>query len=374
MNFETDILILKPEDVDLTYSPLKADIDVETYVLGAFNPGFTKLPNGNLLMMVRIAEALKEPVFDGKIHSIRWGKERYQLDGYNLDEVDTEDPRKFLIKADLPAPVLALTSLSWLLPVELSPDGLKIIMIHYDKIISPDRISQEYGIEDARISTIDGRYFMTTCTVSSERHATTLFSSDDGLNYHCEGIILDHQNKDMLLFEGSINRMYYALTRPLGALYFQSGIDAAFLPGPTINLARSPDLLHWKPTDDAFIRPKKGKLNINRIGGGTPPILTEQGWLMLYHAVEAKGKVGIYRTYWAMLDTDNPTRVLFNADDSPLLEAKPVLTENLKESKYLEDVVFTTGIVGHEDKYIVASGELDLGCRITHIPKSIFKI
>ena len=372
MNFETDILVFRPEDIDLSFSPLRKDIDVETYVLGAFNPGFTRLPNGNLLMMVRVAEALKEPVFDGMIHSIRWSKEGYKLDGYPLDEVVTDDPRKFTIKSDLPAPVLALTSISWLLPVELAPDGLSVIKIHYDKIIAPHRSSEEYGIEDARISLIDGKYFMTTCTVSAERHATSLYSSDDGLNYEFVGIILDHQNKDMLLFEGKVGKKYFALTRPLGSLYFQTAKDSEFLPGPTINLASSPDLVHWKPADDPLIRPKKGKLNINRIGGGTPPVLTDQGWLILYHAVEASGNVGIYRTYWALLDKEDPSKVIWIEEEFPLLEAMPSLTEDLAESIYLNDVVFTTGIVDAGDHFIVASGELDLACRITHIPKEKF--
>jgi len=372
MNFETDILVFRPEDIDLSFSPLRKDIDVETYVLGAFNPGFTRLPNGNLLMMVRVAEALKEPVFDGMIHSIRWSKEGYKLDGYPLDEVVTDDPRKFTIKSDLPAPVLALTSISWLLPVELAPDGLSVIKIHYDKIIAPHRSSEEYGIEDARISLIDGKYFMTTCTVSAERHATTLYSSENGLNYQFEGIILDHQNKDMLLFEGKVGDKYFALTRPLGSLYFQTAKDSEFLPGPTINLASSPDLVHWKPADDPLIRPKKGKLNINRIGGGTPPVLTDQGWLILYHAVEASGNVGIYRTYWALLDKEDPSKVIWIEEEFPLLEAMPSLTEDLAESIYLNDVIFTTGIVDARDHFIVASGELDLACRITHIPKEKF--
>ncbi len=369
MKFETDILIFKPEDVDLDYSPLRKDIDVETFVLGAFNPGFTRLPNGNLLMMVRVAEVLKEPEFDGMIHSIRWSEAGYKLDGYPLDEVVTDDPRKFTIKSDLPAPVLALTSISWLLPVELAQDGLSVTKIHYDKIIAPHRTSEEYGIEDARISLINGKYYMTTCTVSAERHATSLYSSDDGLNYEFVGIILDHQNKDMLLFEGKVDDKYYALTRPLGSLYFQTAKDSEFLPGPTINLASSPDLLHWKPADDPLIRPKKGKLNINRIGGGTPPVLTERGWLILYHAVEASGKVGIYRTYWAILEKDDPTKVIWIEEKIPLLEARPGLTENLAGSIYLNDVIFTTGIVDAGDHFIVASGELDLACRITHIPK-----
>jgi len=372
MKFETDILIFKPKDVDLDYSPLRKNINVETFVLGAFNPGFTRLPNGNLLMMVRVAEALKEPEFDGMIHSIRWSKEGYKLDGYPLDEVVMDDPRKFTIKSDLPAPVLALTSISWLLPVELAADGLSVIKIHYDKIIAPHRSSEEYGIEDARISLIDGRYFMTTCTVSAERHATSLYSSKDGLNYQFEGIILDHQNKDMLLFEGKVGDKYFALTRPLGSLYFQTAKDSEFLPGPTINLASSPDLLHWKPSDDPLIRPKKGKLNINRIGGGTPPVLTDQGWLILFHAVEASDNIGIYRTYWAILKKDDPSNVIWNEEEFPLLEAKPNLTEDLADSIYLNDVIFTTGIVDAGNHFIVASGELDLACRITYIPKEKF--
>lgn len=374
MNFETDILVFRPADIDLSFSPLRKGISVPTFVLGAFNPGLTRLPNKNLLMMVRVAEALKEPVVDGMIHSIRWSVDGYKLDAYPLNEVDTDDPRKFSIKSDLPAPILALTSISWLLPVELASDGLSMIKIHYDKIISPHRSSEEYGIEDARISRIDGKYYMTTCTVSSERQATSLYSSIDGLNYQFVGIILDHQNKDMLLFEGKVGDKYYALTRPLGSLYFQTAIDSKFLPGPTINLASSPDLLHWQPSDEPLIRPKKGKLNINRIGGGTPPILTEQGWLILYHAVEASGKVGIYRTYWALLDKENPSKIMWIDEGMALLEANPSLTKEMKDSIYLKDIVFTTGIVDAGDYFIVASGELDLACRIMHIPKEKFNV
>ncbi len=372
MNFEVDKLIFSPDDVDLRYSPLRKSLDAETYVLGAFNPGLTRLPGGNLLIMVRVAEALKNPAIGDKIHAIGWGPEGYRLEAFPLDEVITDDPRKFILKKYLPTLVYALTSLSWLLPVELSPDGLEVINIHYDKIISPDRTSQEYGIEDARISFIDGKYYMTTCTVSSERHATTLFSSDNGLDYHFEGIVLDHQNKDMLIFEAKIGNMYYAMTRPLGMLYFDTGDKSEYYAGPSINLAVSPDLLHWKPTDHPFIRSGKDSGFTNRIGGGTPPILTSRGWLELFHGVETSGEVGIYRTYWALLDQDDPNRVIFMEDKVPLLEFQAELTADIKDQIYLHNVVFTTGIIDAGDYFIVASGELDLACRITHIPKSYF--
>lgn len=217
-----DELIFTPGDVDLSLSPLRNGLKEGTYVLGAFNPGLCRLPNGNLLMMVRVAEALSEPVYNNHVHFIRWDAEnKFIKDAWPLEQADMKDPRSFLLK-EYSYPVCAVTSLSWLLPVELNQDGSAIKKIHYDKIISPAHTNQEYGIEDARISFIHGRYYMTTCCVSSESHSTILYSSDDGLNYTCMGMVLDHQNKDMLLFQGKVNNKYYALTRPLGSCYFVS--------------------------------------------------------------------------------------------------------------------------------------------------------
>ncbi len=366
-----DQIIFSPADVDLSFSPLRKGLAEHTYVLGAFNPGLCRLPNGNLLMMVRVAEALSNAVVGENVYCIRWNDGGYETDAWPLGEVTMNDPRKFRINY-YAFPVFALTSLSWLLPVELNVDGSSIEKIHYDKIISPQYANQEYGIEDPRISFIDGRYYMTTCCVSSERHSTMLYVSDDGLNYTCSGIVLDHQNKDMLLFEGKVKENFYALTRPMGECYFASSHDSLFHPGAAIHLASSPDLLHWKPHDKPFLRARKSSISNVKIGGGTPPVPTKDGWLMLYHGVENKTEVGIYRTFWALLDKNNPTEILHLADATPLLEANPVLTSNIMDQVYLNDVVFTTGIAEHEDDFILASGELDLACRITRIPKEYF--
>ena len=71
MTFEIDRLVLVPDDIDLSRSPLAGHLDAETYVLGAFNPGLTRLPNGNLLLMVRIAEALRHPVGRRAVSALR---------------------------------------------------------------------------------------------------------------------------------------------------------------------------------------------------------------------------------------------------------------------------------------------------------------
>jgi len=370
---KSDHLIFSPGDVDLSQSPLRKGLDEgTTYVLGAFNPGLCRLSNGNLLLMVRVAEALKNPVLNNNAYCIRWAEENvYTTDTWSLSDVTMNDPRKFKLNA-YGFPVYALTSLSWLLPVELNADGSSINSIHYDKVIAPEFTSQEYGIEDPRISFIGNRYYMTVCCVSSERHSTMLYVSDDGLNYTSLGVVLDHQNKDMLLFEGQINKKYYALTRPMGECYFASPPSSLYHPGAAIHMATSPDLLHWKPCDSAFLRARRSSTSNVKIGGGTPPILTEQGWLMLYHGVENKTDVGIYRTFWAILDKDNPSKILHLEDAIPLLEANPELIKSISEQVYLNDVVFTTGIVLDKDDYIIASGELDLACRITRISKKYF--
>ena len=217
----TDRLVFRPDDVDLRRSPLRRSLapDATTRVLGAFNPGLTRLPSGNLLLMVRVAEALTDPVSGEHVRAIRWTPEGYVLDRHALGSVSMTDPRQFALLGG-PHRLLGLTSISWLLPVELTSDGREVVTVHYEHAIEPAASYQEYGVEDARISKIGDLWYMTTCSVSAERHSSTLHVSTDGLRYALQGIVLDHQNKDMILFEGKIAGKFIALTRPLGEVYF----------------------------------------------------------------------------------------------------------------------------------------------------------
>ncbi|TGX53651.1 glycosidase [Sphingomonas gei] len=368
-----DYLIFRPDQVDLSRSPLRRGVDEPTHVLGAFNPGFTRLPNGNLLLMVRVAEALRDPVDTDAARAIRWTPNGYVLDRHPVHQIDMDDPRQFALKDRNPR-LLGLTSLSWLLPVELDREGREIVAIHYDKAIAPGASYMDYGVEDARITRIDGAYWMTACGVSAERHCTAMYRSANGLDYELLGIVLDHQNKDMILFEGNIGGKFMALTRPLGECYFAYPEDSPWLGGPSINIAQSPDGLHWKPLDTPGIRARKGTTSTQRIGGGSQPVLTPDGWMMIYHGVEKRGAVGIYRSFWALLDRDDPSKILRLEDDVPLIEANPALTDEIAHQMYLPTpVVFTTGLVDAGDRYIVAGGEADLACRITHISKERFR-
>jgi predicted GH43/DUF377 family glycosyl hydrolase len=158
----------------------------------------------------------------------------------------------------------------------------------------------------------------------------------------------------------------------MGESYFSYPPDSDLLAGPCIQLAQSPDALHWKPLDKPGIRARRGSSSSMKVGGGTPPILTEAGWLTFYHGVEIRGVVGVYRTFWARLDRDDPSKIVKLGDDVPILEARPDISPDLDALRYVHDIVFTTGVVDGGDVYILASGEDDLACRITRVSKSLF--
>ncbi|HUF62917.1 MAG TPA: hypothetical protein VMN36_12640 [Verrucomicrobiales bacterium] len=44
---------------------------------------------------------------------------------------------------------------------------------------------------------------------------------------------------------------------------------------------------------------------------------------------------GVYRTFWALLDLEEPERVLEAHDETPLLESRPELIERLNDLHYM---------------------------------------
>src|SRR3546814_19270224 len=119
---------------------------------------------------------------------------------------------------------------------------------------------------------------MTACAVSPERHSTVLYSSANGLDWRFEDIILDHQNKDMVIFEGLIDGHYWAQTRTLGELYFAYPPGSVWRAAPSINHASSPDGLPGKPHRKPSLRPHAATFAAARTAGGAAPIMPEVAW------------------------------------------------------------------------------------------------
>jgi beta-1,2-mannobiose phosphorylase / 1,2-beta-oligomannan phosphorylase len=102
-----------------------------------------------------------------------------------------------------------------------------------------------------------------------------------------------------------------------------------------------------------------------KIGGGTPPVLTKHGWLIVYHGVsemEASGNGEHPLCYSAgvmVLSKDHPRVILYRS-------AHPVLTPSLPQERdgTVANVVFPTGIdrrddVGLPDRFDVYYGMAD---------------
>src|SRR3546814_17556761 len=110
----------------------------------------------------------------------------------------------------------------------------------------------------------------------------------------------------MVFFEGLIDGHYWAQTRPLGALYFAYPPGSEWRAGPSINPASSPDGLHWKPYRKPGIRPQAATVVTAPMGGGTPPILTEEGGRSPWHGGETHELSGSERTYLSVTDRKTP--------------------------------------------------------------------
>ncbi len=141
-DFPQDRLVLVPDDIDLTRSPLAGHLDAETYVLGAFNPGLD-------------APAKRQPPDDGarggSAARTRSATARSRIAhpagtaGVSICArrlaagvcATRADPRKFLLHGG-GWKIMALTSLS-LAPAGRADarGGLRWWPIHYDKAIAP---------------------------------------------------------------------------------------------------------------------------------------------------------------------------------------------------------------------------------------------
>ncbi len=182
-----------------------------------------------------------------------------------------------------------------------SPDGYAFT-IEPDPVMVPSKEGrwqpwESHGIEDPRITEIDGKYYVLYTTVGEYGHFIALAETEDLYHYKRLGIISEPGNKDGVLFPEKINGLYARLDRPIGN-------DVG-----SIWVSYSPDLIHWGRSE-IVMEPRPRCWDSFRIGASVPPILTDQGWLEIYHGVKMTSAGPIYRTGAALLDAEDPSIVI----------------------------------------------------------------
>ncbi len=114
--------------------------------------------------------------------------------------------------------------------------------------------------------------------------------------------------------------------------------------GDQITLSSSADFVHWQPEGPVMA----GRFHYwdELIGAGPPPLLTREGWLLLYHGVATHFQsVNVYQVGAALLDRDDPRRVLARTRDN-LLEPRDLC----ELTGQVPNVVFPSGLtVDRED-------------------------
>jgi predicted GH43/DUF377 family glycosyl hydrolase len=325
--------LLRPADVPPQFERFE--------VIGTFNPAATEFDDG-IALLVRVAERPTE-TREGYVALPRWDWRRggVVIDWCREEEVEPIDPRMIRIKS---SGKIRLTFLSWLL-VAFSRDGLTIDSFGKEAFLPADR-HEAFGVEDARLTRIGDRFYFTYVAVSEHGVATSLASTADFQSFERHGIIFCPENKDVMLFPEKIDGQFVALHRP--SMQAPFGL-------PEIWIARSPDLCHWG--SHRRLLGAEVAWATAKIGGGTPPIRTDRGWLTLFHGhtrPDAGGGVGQYAAAALLLDLEQPERVV-GFSPQPVMVAE----REFERSGFLPDIVFPTGLVRRDDHLWVYYGAAD---------------
>jgi predicted GH43/DUF377 family glycosyl hydrolase len=316
--------------------PSKPDLEV----IGVLNPAAIR-HEAEVVLLLRVAETPREvsagevaaPVFDagsGRLEIKRWS-----LDS---DDLDVSDPRIVVVGGRT-----WLTSISHL-RLARSTDG-----IHFEveptPALSPATEYESYGIEDPRITLLDGTYWINYTAVSKYGISTALASTRDFRTFDRHGIIFPPPNRDVTIFPEKIGGSYAALHRPMPAGLGQ----------PAIWIATSPDLISWG--SHRFVAAARhGYWDDAKVGGGAVPFRvragSEDAWLAVYHGVT--GSPSKYSLGALLLDGRDPGRVIARSRE-PILSPEAAY----ERKGFFGSVVFTCGLLADGDLVRIYYGAAD---------------
>lgn len=170
--------------------------------------------------------------------------------------------------------------------------------------------NEQGGLEDARITLIDGTYLITY----SAYHATiahrvrvSLISTKDFKTFLRHGPLLETDMRNVVIFPEKIGGKYHGLFRPndqseqhIGGIYKQIRI------GSTDSWKSSSWDIRAKPVIQQSDGP--GSFS-DKIGPGAPPIKTRHGWINIFHGVRSTMDGNPYVLGVALHQLDDPTIV-----------------------------------------------------------------
>jgi predicted GH43/DUF377 family glycosyl hydrolase len=196
------------------------------------------------------------------------------------------------------------------LTVARSNDGVSNWHIDSRPSFAPDVANyseEEWGVEDARLTWVAERneWVIAYTAYSPSGPLVSLATTTDFNSFSRLGPVMPPEDKDAAVFPRKFGNRYAMIHRPVssGSL------------GAHIWLSFSPDLTHWGD-HHVLLHARRGAWwDANKIGLSPPPLETPDGWLLMYHGVRVTPGGCLYRLGLALLDLEDPRRVLRRSDE-----------------------------------------------------------
>lgn len=187
---------------------------------------------------------------------------------------------------------------------------------------------EEYGVEDPRITFIEGEYLITYSAYSRHGVRIALAKTRDFKTIERFSLITEADYRNTVIFPEKINGLYVRLDRPHSEIAPWS-----------IWISYSPDLRYWGDAK-LIMKPLQYHWDEMKIGPGAPPIKTKKGWLNIYHGVFPTMAGSVYRLGVALHDLKDPSKIIA-VGDHWLLQPEEVY----EITGYVPNVVFSCAAV-----------------------------
>lgn len=323
-------------------NPLVTPADVpptreDFQVVCAFNAGVARYQD-EIILLLRVAEWAVGDEFSARVPILTCEPEsspHIDICEFSKSDpmIDFKDPRAVVTPQGV-----YLTTISHL-RVARSKDG-RNFTVEPKPALFPDRLSESFGIEDPRITEIDGTYYIAYKAVSPEGIGVSLAVTKDFKTFEKKGMIFAPENLDVCIFPEKVNGRYVALHRPV----------PRYMGTPNMWVAYSPDLVSWG--DHYFVMGVQSDAwDSARIGGSAVPFKTEHGWLEIYHGATPEN---VYCLGAVLLDLNEPHKVIARGKVPIMKPEAPYETTG-----FMPNVIFSCGALTNGDHVSIYYGSAD---------------
>ena len=254
-------------------------------------------------------------------------------------------------------------------------------------LLFPEFEYESHGMEDPRIVKIEDTYYLTYTGFDGINALGCLAISKDLIHFEKKGIIVPQisfekfntlagkdvplnekyfrynrhnvelekhpqksllWDKNVIFFPRKINGKFCLLHRIKPEIQIIVGVEDL---NDLTELFYDDYIAHF---NDHVVLTSKFDHEISYVGGGCPPIETDQGWLIIYHGVKDGLDGYIYSACAALLDLENPRKEIARL---PYPLFKPELDWELKGE--VNNVCFPSGAVVFNDTLYIYYGAAD---------------